>query len=48
METYYITRDNNGKLPGRFEGLRTFNPNDPNFKPRDAEAQYYFDKGCLT
>lgn len=48
MLTYYIARDNSGKLQGRFEGLRTFDPNDPNLKPRDKEAVLYFDKGCLS
>lgn len=48
--TYYITRDDNGRLRGRFEGLKTFNPNDPSFKPRDSEAAQpaYFQKGCLS
>ncbi|MBI4039088.1 hypothetical protein HY384_03980 [Candidatus Daviesbacteria bacterium] len=50
MHTYYITRDGSGNLQGRFEGLRTFNPNDPSFKPRDSEAAQpaYFQKGCLS
>lgn len=47
MLTYYITRDRDGKLQGRFEGLGTYNPKAPNFKARDTEARYYFDLGCL-
>ena len=46
-ETYYITRDQNGRLHGRFEGLRTFDPQASNFKPRDTEARDYWDTGCL-
>lgn len=48
MLTYYITRDKSGNLHGRFEGLRTFDPKAPSFKPRDAEAQGYWDEDCLT
>ncbi len=55
MRTYYITRDSSardpiGQLTGRFDGVKTINPNDPSFKPRDREAAQpkYWQKGCLT
>lgn len=48
METYFITRDENGRLEGRLEGVRTFNPDAAYFKARDDEAKLYFDKGCLS
>lgn len=50
MRTYYLTKDGNGKLQARFEGIKTFDPNDPSFKPRDDEAAQarYWNKDCLS
>lgn len=47
MPTYRVTRDSTGKLQARFEGHRTFDPNNPGLKARDNEARLYFDKDCL-
>jgi hypothetical protein len=45
MRAYMFTRDNDGKLKGRFIGAKDFL--DPNtLTPRDAEAAGYFNKNC--